>query len=62
VLSIDHYPPRCLGLHFRFMLGLRDVEDLLAERGIEVSYEAIRTRACGRCATPTSCAAVHPTR
>jgi hypothetical protein len=30
-------------LYFRFTLSLRDVEDLLAERGIEVSYEAIRT-------------------
>ena len=30
-------------LYFRFTLGLRDVEDLLAEPGIEVSYEAIRT-------------------
>jgi putative transposase len=29
-------------LYFRFTLSLRDVEVLLAERGIEVSYEAIR--------------------
>jgi putative transposase len=29
-------------LYFRFTLSLRDVEALLAERGIEVSYEAIR--------------------
>ncbi len=29
-------------LYFRFTLSLRDVEDLLAERGIEVSREAIR--------------------
>ena len=29
-------------LHHRFALSLRDVEDLLAERGIEVSYETIR--------------------
>ena len=28
---------------FRFTLSFRDVEDLLAERGIDVSYEAIRT-------------------
>lgn len=26
-----------------FTLSLQDVEDLLAERGIEVSYEAVRT-------------------
>ena len=29
-------------LYFRFTLSLRDVEELLAERGIEVSREAIR--------------------
>ena len=37
-------------LYGRFTLSLRDVEDLLAERGIEVSYEAVRswTRKFGR--------------
>ena len=29
-------------LYHRFTLSFRDVEDLLAERGITVSYEAIR--------------------
>jgi transposase-like protein len=29
-------------LYFRFGLSFRDVEDLLAERGITVTYEAIR--------------------
>lgn len=29
-------------LYFRFSLSYRDVEDLLAERGIDVSYETIR--------------------
>lgn len=29
-------------LYYRFSLSLRDVEEILAERGIEVSYEAIR--------------------
>jgi len=29
-------------LYFRFCLSHRDIEDLLAERGIQVSYEAIR--------------------
>lgn len=29
-------------LHFRFPLSFRDVEDLLAERGIDVSYETAR--------------------
>ena len=29
-------------LYFRFTLSFRDIEDLLAERGIDVSYETIR--------------------
>ena len=29
-------------LYFRFTLSFRDVEELLAQRGIEASYEAIR--------------------
>ena len=29
-------------LYYRFTLSLRDVEELLAQRGIEVSYETIR--------------------
>lgn len=29
-------------LYYRFTMSLRDVEDLLAERGIDVSYETIR--------------------
>ncbi len=29
-------------LYFRFHLSHRDIEDLLAERGVQVSYEAIR--------------------
>ena len=29
-------------LYFRFLLSFRDDEDLLAERGIDVSYETVR--------------------
>ena len=29
-------------LYFRFTLSFRDVEDLMAERGIDVSYESVR--------------------
>ncbi len=40
------FPPavirHAVWLYFRFTLSLRDVEDLLAERGIEVSYETVR--------------------
>ncbi len=33
----------CRGLHFRISLSLRDVEKLLAERGLDLSYETVRT-------------------
>ena len=40
------FPPEIIShavwLYHRFGLSLRDVEDLLAERGVTVSYEAIR--------------------
>ena len=40
------YPPviiqHAVWLYFRFPLSCRDVEDLLAERGIDVSYETVR--------------------
>ena len=40
------FPPEIIGhavwLYHRFCLSFRDVEDLLAQRGITVSYEAIR--------------------
>ena len=29
-------------LYFRFRLSLRDVEDMLSQRGIDVSYETVR--------------------
>ena len=45
------FPPEIIThavwLYHRFGLSLRDVEDLLAERGIIVSYEAIRLW-CGK--------------
>ena len=41
---------RAVWLYFRFTLSFRDVEDLMAERGIDVSYETVRfwTRKFGR--------------
>ena len=40
------YPPQIIAhavwLYHRFSLSFRDVEDLLAQRGIEVSSETIR--------------------
>ena len=43
------FPPdvirHAVWLYFRFTLSLRDVEEMLAERGIETNYETIRCRA-----------------
>jgi putative transposase len=40
------FPPEVINqaiwLYLRFTLSFRDVEDLLAERGIAVSYETVR--------------------
>src|SRR5271157_4941769 len=40
------FPPeiiqQAIWLYLRFTLSLRDVEDLLAERGVPVSYETVR--------------------
>ena len=32
----------CVWLYFRFCLSFRDVQEMMLERGIEVSHEAIR--------------------
>ena len=44
--SGDRFPPeiiqQTIWLYLRFTLSFRDVEDLLAERGITVSYETVR--------------------
>jgi len=40
------FPPdvirQTVWLYFRFTMSLRDIEDLLAERGIDVTYETVR--------------------
>ena len=40
------FPPEIISyavwLYYRFSLSFRDIEDLLAQRGVEVSYETIR--------------------
>src|SRR5947208_8540917 len=42
----DRFPPaviqHAIWLYLRFTLSYRDVEELLAERGLEVSYETVR--------------------
>jgi putative transposase len=41
-----HFPPEVIRhavwLYLRFTLSCRDVEELLAERGLDVSYETVR--------------------
>ena len=37
IVPLDQRP-----VYFRFTMSFRDVEDLLAERGIDVSYETVR--------------------
>jgi putative transposase len=33
----------CVWLYFRFRLSYRDVEELMAERGVILTYEAVRS-------------------
>ncbi|MGI9373479.1 MAG: IS6 family transposase, partial [Hyphomicrobiales bacterium] len=44
--SRHRFPPlinqHSVWLYFRFSLSYRDVEDLLVERGIDISYETVR--------------------
>lgn len=44
--SRHRFPPEIIQhsvwLYYRFSVSLRDVEDLLAQRGIDVSYETVR--------------------
>jgi putative transposase len=48
IISFARYqfPPaiirHAVWLYYRFTLSYRDVEDLLAERGLDVSYETVR--------------------
>jgi len=41
------FPPEiisyCIWLYFRFSVSYRDIEELMAERGVIVTYETIRT-------------------
>ncbi len=42
----DRFPPdiirHAIWLYARFTLSFRDVEEMLAERGLDVSYETVR--------------------
>jgi hypothetical protein len=40
-LPTSHYPA-CAVVYLRFALSFRDVKDLLAERGLDASYETVR--------------------
>jgi transposase-like protein len=58
VISYPRYrfPPTIIShavwLYYRFTLSFRDVEDLLAQRGITLSYETVR-HWCQTFASPT---------
>ena len=39
LLQSHRFPPE---INARFTLSYRDVEDLLAERGLDISYESVR--------------------
>ena len=43
-LKLAFHIQRAIWLYLRFTLSYRDVEELLAERGVEVSYETVRRR------------------
>ncbi len=53
----------CVWLYFRFPLSFREVEEVMLQRGVVVSYETVR-RWCAKFgqAYATSCAAVGPGR
>ena len=59
------YPPEiiahCVWLYHRFPLSFREVEELMLQRGVVVSYEPSRSgaRSSGR-STPTGCAGAGP--
>jgi putative transposase len=38
----DEIISHCVWLYFRFCLSYRDVEELMAERGVSLTYEAVR--------------------
>jgi putative transposase len=50
-LSATSFPPaiirHAVWLYVRFTLSYRDVEDLLSERGLDISYETVRRQ--GHC-------------
>ena len=52
------FPPeiirRAVWLLARFTLSYRDVEDLLAERGLDISYESVRRLSSGIYATDST--------
>src|SRR4030088_2878139 len=51
------FPPaviqHAVWLYLRFTLSYRDVEDLLAERGLDISYETVRRWVRKRCLDAT---------
>jgi putative transposase len=62
------FPPaiirHAVWFYVRFTLSYRDVEDLLAERGLDVSYETVRrwVLSSGRCSPENFAIDVHGQR
>ena len=58
------FPPEIIQhavwLYYRFNLSCRDIEDLLAERGIAVSYESIQISASGAALFEHTCGCLQP--
>jgi hypothetical protein len=42
IASLRRIIRHAIWLYFRFTLSYRDVEELLAERGLDISYETVR--------------------
>ncbi len=60
------FPPvviqHVVSLYLRFKLRLRDVEDILVERGLDLSYETVRrwSASSARCSRATCGSGSHP--
>jgi putative transposase len=58
--SRDRFPPdlirHAVWLYLTFTLSYRDAEELLAERGLDISYETIRRWVLKWRPTPATCA------
>ena len=52
----DEIIAHCVWLYFRFCLSFRDVQEMMLERGVEVSMKAFACGPSSGTTMPTSCA------